>query len=126
MENLNRSVQVGNVRIGGGAPLALIAGPCVIESEESSLTAASSLKEICGRIGIPFIFKSSFDKANRTSVNSFRGPGMEEGIDILRTVQREMDVPVTTDVHDINQVQILSEVLDLFQIPAFLCRQTNL
>jgi 2-dehydro-3-deoxyphosphooctonate aldolase (KDO 8-P synthase) len=126
MESLNRTVRVGNVRIGGGAPLALIAGPCVIESEESSLTAARSLKELCGRIGIPFIFKSSFDKANRTSVKSFRGPGMEDGVEILRTVQREIDVPVTTDVHDINQVQLLSEVLDLFQIPAFLCRQTSL
>jgi len=126
MESSTRTVQVGDISIGGGSPLALIAGPCVIESAESSLLAARSLQQICDRVGIPFIFKSSFDKANRTSADSFRGPGIVEGVQILRTVQREVGVPVTSDVHDISQVDVLADVLDIFQIPAFLCRQTNL
>jgi len=126
MDNPTRTVQVGDVKIGGGEPFVLIAGPCVIESEESSLAASRALLEICQKLGIPFIFKSSFDKANRTSLGSFRGPGIENGAEILGKVKREVGVPVTTDVHDINQVQTLSGVLDLFQIPAFLCRQTSL
>ncbi|TNF48647.1 3-deoxy-8-phosphooctulonate synthase [bacterium] len=126
MEMSSRTVRVGDVKIGGGSPLALIAGPCVIESAESSLQAARTLSELCGSLGIPFIFKSSFDKANRTSGESFRGPGISEGLDILRSVQSEVGVPVTSDVHDINQVAILADVLDLFQIPAFLSRQTSL
>lgn len=126
MERSNPAVQVGDIMIGGGSPLALIAGPCVIESAESSLLAARTLSKICDRVGISFIFKSSFDKANRTSVESFRGPGIEEGVEILRIVQREVGVPVTSDVHDISQVDILADVLDLFQVPAFLCRQTSL
>jgi 2-dehydro-3-deoxyphosphooctonate aldolase (KDO 8-P synthase) len=114
------------VRIGGGAPLALIAGPCVIEGEAFALRLAERLASLARRRRIPFVFKASFDKANRTSGASFRGPGLGEGLRILARVRRETGVPVTTDVHETRQVPAAAEAVDLLQIPAFLARQTDL
>ncbi len=121
-----RRVQVGEVAIGGGAPLALIAGPCVIESAEHALSVAREVKAIAARVGIPLVFKASFDKGNRTSVTSFRGPGLEEGLAVLARVKKELGLPVTSDVHSPQQAERCGEVLDILQIPAFLCRQTDL
>ena len=118
-------VPVGNVSI-GGPDLVLIAGPCVIEGAGKTLDVAGRLAEICDRVGIPWIFKASFDKANRTSLGSFRGPGIEEGLDILASARLKSGVPVTSDVHTTDQVSRAAKVLDLLQIPAFLCRQTDL
>ena len=115
-----------DLAIGGGAPLAFIAGPCVIESEDHALRMARALAGVCGKLGIPFIFKSSFDKANRTSLDSFRGPGLTEGLRILKTVKTEVAVPVLSDIHAPEQAEAAAEVLDILQIPAFLCRQTDL
>ena len=120
-----RIVKVAQIQIGGGAPLTVIAGPCVIESREAALRHAGALREIADRVGVPYIFKSSYDKANRSSVNSFRGPGLEKGLEILLEVKRKMGVPVLTDVHEIDQVAAVKEVADVLQIPAFLCRQTD-
>jgi 2-dehydro-3-deoxyphosphooctonate aldolase (KDO 8-P synthase) len=120
-----RIVKVEQIQIGGGAPLTVIAGPCVIESREAALRHADALKEIADRVGVPYIFKSSYDKANRSSVNSFRGPGLEKGLEILLEVKTKMGVPVLTDVHEIDQVAAVKEVADVLQIPAFLCRQTD-
>jgi 2-dehydro-3-deoxyphosphooctonate aldolase (KDO 8-P synthase) len=106
-------------------PFFLIAGPCAIESEQLALDTAYQLKEITGRLGIPFIYKSSFDKANRSSIHSFRGPGMEEGLRILQKVKDEVGVPVLTDVHEDTDIKAVAEVVDVLQTPAFLCRQTN-
>ena len=106
-------------------PFFLIAGPCAIESEQLALDTAIRLKEITERLGIPFIYKSSFDKANRSSIDSFRGPGMEEGLRILQKVKDEVGVPVLTDVHEDTDIQAVAEVVDVLQTPAFLCRQTN-
>ena len=106
-------------------PFFLIAGPCVIESERLALGTASQLKEITGRLGIPFIYKSSFDKANRSSKDSFRGPGMDEGLRILQKVKEQVGVPVLTDVHEDTDIGAVAEVVDVMQTPAFLCRQTN-
>ncbi|WP_062308729.1 3-deoxy-8-phosphooctulonate synthase [Polynucleobacter sinensis] len=103
----------------------LIAGPCVIESEQSALDIAGELKQITASLGIPFIYKSSFDKANRSSGNSFRGLGMEKGLEILARVKREIGVPVLTDIHDISEIEPVSKVVDVLQTPAFLCRQTD-
>ena len=111
--------------VGLDKPFFLIAGPCVIESEQLQLDAAGRLKEITGKLGIPFIFKSSFDKANRTSVRSFRGLGMEEGLRILGEVKRQIGVPVLTDVHEYTPFDEVAEVVDVLQTPAFLCRQTD-
>lgn len=118
-------VKVGQLKIGAGFPLAVIAGPCVIESKESALRHAAALKEKADRAGVPYIFKSSYDKANRSSVNSFRGPGLEKGLEILAEVKARIGVPVLTDVHEIDQVAAAREVADILQIPAFLCRQTD-
>lgn len=118
-------VKVGSIRI-GGPDLVLIAGPCVVEGIDSTMDVALRLAEICGRVGIPWIFKASFDKANRTSAHSFRGPGLEEGLDVLASVKSKVGVPVTSDVHGPDQVLQASTILDLLQIPAFLCRQTDL
>jgi 2-dehydro-3-deoxyphosphooctonate aldolase (KDO 8-P synthase) len=112
--------------IGDGHPLALISGPCVIESEDFTLKMATEIRQICERLGIAFIFKSSFDKANRTSVESFRGQSLEAGLEILQRVKDEVDVPVLTDIHESYQAAIVAEVVDILQIPAFLCRQTDL
>jgi 2-dehydro-3-deoxyphosphooctonate aldolase (KDO 8-P synthase) len=123
---LTREVPVGPVRIGGNNPLALIAGPCVIEGEESLIEVAEQLLEICTKVGIPLVLKSSYDKANRTSLKSFRGPGIERGLEILRRVKEKTGLPVLTDVHEVAQVAPAAEVVDALQIPAFLCRQTDL
>ncbi len=125
-ESCPREVRVGEVILGGGRPFVLIAGPCVIEDRDSALYHAARLKELTDRLGVPFIYKSSYDKANRTSLESFRGPGLEEGLRILAEVKREVGVPVLTDVHEREQVRSAAEVVDVLQIPAFLCRQTDL
>jgi 2-dehydro-3-deoxyphosphooctonate aldolase (KDO 8-P synthase) len=106
-------------------PFFLIAGPCVVESEQLALDTAGRLREICGRLEIPFIYKSSFDKANRTSGQSFRGLGVDEGLRILAEVKRQIGVPVLTDVHEDTDIRMVAEVVDVVQTPAFLCRQTN-
>jgi 2-dehydro-3-deoxyphosphooctonate aldolase (KDO 8-P synthase) len=120
-----KRVRIGNVEIGAGRPLAVIAGPCVIESRESALKHAALLKEAADRVGVPYIFKSSYDKANRSSVDSYRGPGLGKGLEILAEVKKETGVPILTDVHEREQVALVSEVADVLQIPAFLCRQTD-
>jgi 2-dehydro-3-deoxyphosphooctonate aldolase (KDO 8-P synthase) len=120
-----KKVAVGQVQVGGGLPLAVIAGPCVLESRESALRHAAALKEKADRAGVPYIFKSSYDKANRSAVNSFRGPGLEKGLEILAQVKSQIGVPILTDVHEIDQVARVKEVADILQIPAFLCRQTD-
>lgn len=125
-QSKSQTIQVGNVRIGPGAPLALIAGPCVIESHEHTLRMAEGIKEITDRLGIPLIFKASYDKANRSSLNSFRGPGIDAGLAILSDVHMSLGVPVTSDVHEPDQCEVAGQVLDILQIPAFLCRQTDL
>lgn len=106
-------------------PLFLIAGPCVIESEQMAMDTAGPLKEMCDRLEIPFIYKSSYDKANRSSIDSYRGPGIEEGLRILEKVKKELSVPVLTDVHEDTPMQEVASVVDAIQTPAFLCRQTN-
>jgi 2-dehydro-3-deoxyphosphooctonate aldolase (KDO 8-P synthase) len=118
-------VRVGPVAIGGGEPLAVIAGPCVIESRDSALRHAERLRALADRIGIGLIYKSSFDKANRTAIGSFRGIGIDEGLAILAEVRRETGVPVLTDVHEVGQIDAVAEVVDVLQTPAFLCRQTD-
>ncbi len=126
MASMMREVKVGPVVLGAGRPLALIAGPCVIEDQETTLEIARCLQDICRRNGSPLIFKGSFDKANRTSVNSFRGPGLTEGLRILQRVKEQLGIPVVSDIHEASQVDLASGVLDMLQIPAFLCRQTDL
>ena len=111
--------------VGLDRPLFLIAGPCVIESEKLALETSTQLKEMTGRLGIPFVYKSSFDKANRSSGSSFRGPGLEEGLRILQKVKDEIGVPVLTDVHEDTPMDEVADVVDVLQTPAFLCRQTN-
>jgi len=119
------SFQVGDVQIGGGN-LFLIAGPCVIENEEHSIRMAEIIKGVARSLGFPFIFKASYDKANRTSIRSFRGPGLKEGLRILRKIKDQVNVPVLTDVHETADVGKVAEVVDVLQIPAFLNRQTDL
>ncbi len=119
-------VKVNNVTFGGGAPFVLIAGPCVIEDRRSTIKIAGDLVKLTKRLGIPYIFKASYDKANRTSIDSFRGPGLEEGLDILSEIKERFGVPVVSDVHDVREVDLAEKVLDIIQIPAFLCRQTSL
>ncbi|HSB32896.1 MAG TPA: 3-deoxy-8-phosphooctulonate synthase [Nitrospirota bacterium] len=122
---MTKEINIRGVRFGGNTPLALIAGPCVIESEAAVLDAASRLKQLTTDLGIPFIFKSSYDKANRSSLRSYRGPGLREGIRILGRVSRELDLPVLSDVHRFEEIGPAAEVLDVIQVPAFLCRQTD-
>jgi 2-dehydro-3-deoxyphosphooctonate aldolase (KDO 8-P synthase) len=119
-------VKVGQVEIGRNHPLALIAGPCVIEPGDMTLVIAHRLAEICGEMGIPLVFKASYDKANRTSGSSYRGPGLRDGLKVLERVKAETRLPVTTDMHETTQARPLAEVVDLLQIPAFLARQTDL
>jgi 2-dehydro-3-deoxyphosphooctonate aldolase (KDO 8-P synthase) len=121
-----RAVRIGSVVVGGGAPLALIGGPCAIESEKHALMVAERLQRITAEARVPFIYKSSYDKANRSSVRSYRGPGLVEGLRILRRVKEETGLPVLSDVHDVAEVAPAAEVLDVLQVPAFLCRQTDL
>src|SRR2546430_16706333 len=119
------SFQIDNVRVGSG-DLFLIAGPCVIESEQHALFMAEVIKGVARSLNFPFIFKASYDKANRTSIRSFRGPGIKEGLRILKKVKDEIQVPVLTDVHDVADIGKVAEVVDVLQIPAFLSRQTDL
>ena len=120
------TIQVGNVKIGAGQPLTLLAGPCVIEGYERSLMIGREIKAITARLGIPYIFKASFDKANRSSYKGFRGPGLEEGLKILQKIKDELQVPIVSDIHCQTQIPVAAKVVDLLQIPAFLCRQTDL
>ena len=121
-----RRVTAGSVSLGGGAPLALIAGPCVIESGDHAAMIAEALAAITARCGVPFIFKASYDKANRTSLGSFRGPGIEEGLTVLERIRTRLGVPILTDIHEASQAAPVAEVADILQIPAFLSRQTDL
>jgi 2-dehydro-3-deoxyphosphooctonate aldolase (KDO 8-P synthase) len=121
-----KAIRVGNVTVGGGAPLALIAGPCVIESRERCLQLAGRLVRLARANRIPLIFKASYDKANRTSHRSFRGPGLSRGLEILAEVKRRYGVPILTDVHSDTEVPLAAKVADILQLPAFLCRQTDL
>lgn len=120
------AVRLQNIKIGRGESLVLIAGPCVIESEKACLDAAAKLKDITAKLKIPFIFKSSFDKANRLSLDSYRGPGFKKGLEILRRVKEKVEVPILSDIHCVGQVKEAARVLDIIQIPALLCRQTDI
>lgn len=120
------AVSIADVTIGQGEPLALIAGPCVLESRDLAFSVAEQAKRISGDLGVPYIFKASFDKANRSSISSFRGPGLSAGLELLAAIRKEFDVPVCTDFHEPAQAAELAEVVDLLQIPAFLCRQTDM
>ncbi len=121
-----KEISIGKVKIGGNQPLVLVAGPCVIENETATLRCAERLMTICNGVSVSLIFKASYDKANRTSVTSFRGPGMQEGLRILAKVKASLGLPVLSDIHSIEEVAPAAEVLDVLQIPAFLCRQTDL
>jgi 2-dehydro-3-deoxyphosphooctonate aldolase (KDO 8-P synthase) len=123
---MKRAVRIGRLSLGQGRPLFLIAGPCVIENGSHCLMMARRLRAIARRLDIPYIFKASFDKANRTSASSYRGPGLERGLEILAGIRKEVGVPILTDIHDASQVATVAEVCDVLQIPAFLCRQTDL
>jgi 2-dehydro-3-deoxyphosphooctonate aldolase (KDO 8-P synthase) len=122
----SRSFSAGSVPFGPNAPLFLIAGPCVIESETHATTMAERISEIAGQLRVPLIFKASYDKANRSSVGSFRGPGLEEGLRILGAIKKRTGLPILTDVHEVSHVARAAEVCEVLQIPAFLCRQTDL
>lgn len=123
---MTKIVKVGDIKIGGKNPVVLIAGPCVIESEKSAIRHARAIKEITARLDIPFIFKASYDKANRSSISSFRGPGLSKGLAILKKVKDLLGVPVLSDVHCVEEIKKAKSVLDVIQVPAFLSRQTNL
>ena len=120
------AVKTGNITIGGGAPLVLIAGPCVIEGKERTLKIGGEIQAIAEKLGLPYIFKASFDKANRSSFQAFRGPGLVEGLAILSEIKAELGAPVLSDIHEASQAAPAAAVLDILQIPAFLCRQTDL
>ena len=120
------TVSIGNFKVGDKQPLVLLAGPCVLEGFERSLEIGRGIKEITQRLGIPYVFKASFDKANRSSFNGFRGPGLKQGLEWLQAIKEELQVPVVSDIHAESQVEASAKVLDVIQIPAFLCRQTDL
>ena len=122
---MSNAVNIGNISIGQGFPLVLISGPCVIENYETTFEIASYLKELTQKLDIPFIFKASYDKANRTSIKSYRGPGIIDGLKILERIKADLDVKITSDVHRISEISHADRVLDIIQIPAFLCRQTD-
>ena len=122
----SKEISLGSLRLGGGNPLFLIAGPCVIESEAHALMMAEKVAKIAADVGVPYIFKASYDKANRSSLKAFRGPGLKEGLRILRKVKSELKLPILTDIHDVSQAEPAAEVCDVLQIPAFLARQTDL
>lgn len=126
MKQIKRQIKVGSFCIGEGEKLAILSGPCVIESEEHTLRCAEKLKEIAAKLNINFIFKASYDKANRSSITTYRGPGIQEGLRILQKVKEQFSLPVVTDIHLPEEAKIVAEVCDLLQIPAFLCRQTDL
>jgi 2-dehydro-3-deoxyphosphooctonate aldolase (KDO 8-P synthase) len=123
---MTREITIDSIKIGADRPLVLIAGPCVIESEAATLRHAERLLTICNGLSMPLIFKASYDKANRTSIGAFRGPGLKEGLRILAKVKESLGLPVLSDIHSIEQITPAAEVLDVLQIPAFLCRQTDL
>lgn len=120
------TVKIGSYEVGQGHPLLLFAGPCVLEGYEHSLAIGKEVKRITSKLGMPYVFKASYDKANRSSFNSFRGPGLKEGLAILAQIKKDLGVPIVSDVHETCQVEAAAEVLDVLQIPAFLCRQTDL
>ena len=122
---MTREVRIKNIPVGGSNPLVLIAGPCVIEGLDNTLHIASALKELTASLSIPYIFKSSYDKANRSSLNSYRGPGLEKGLEILQEVKKRLAIPVLSDVHRFEEIDSAAEILDILQIPAFLSRQTD-
>jgi 2-dehydro-3-deoxyphosphooctonate aldolase (KDO 8-P synthase) len=124
--SLGNSTGQPMILAGPGQPLLLLAGPCVLESEELAWHVATEMKKVCRELGINYVFKASFDKANRTSLDSFRGPGLDKGLRVLARIRDEIGVPVVSDVHEVSQVERAAEVLDILQIPAFLCRQTDL
>jgi 2-dehydro-3-deoxyphosphooctonate aldolase (KDO 8-P synthase) len=121
-----REIELGKLRLGGGNPLFLIAGPCVIESETHARVLAEKIAKIASDAGVPYIFKASYDKANRSSLKAFRGPGMKEGLRILEKIKKDLKLPILTDIHDVSQAEPAAEVCDVLQIPAFLARQTDL
>ncbi len=121
-----KKIKINDIYIGDKSPLALIAGPCVIESESLCLDTAKRIKDITSKLGMPFIFKSSFDKANRLSIDSFRGPGIEKGLEILNKVKDKLKVPILSDIHCSKEIEKVKDVLDIIQIPALLCRQTDI
>ena len=123
---MTRVILAGNVKIGDKQPLVLIAGPCVIESESLCLETGKAIKEIAGKLRIPYIFKSSFDKANRLSLDSYRGPGIKKGLEVLKKVKKYLKVPILTDIHCTKEIPEVAKVADIIQIPAFLCRQTDI
>ena len=124
MANVNM-VKINDILIGPGAPLAIVAGPCVIEDYNITFEIAATLKELTRQHGLLLIFKASYDKANRTSINAFRGPGLHQGLEILARIKQELKLPVLSDIHRISEIQAAAQVLDVIQIPAFLCRQTD-
>lgn len=121
-----REIKIGNIKLGSGNPLVLIAGPCVIESESLCLEVAKKIKEISAGLDIPYIFKSSFDKANRLSIGSYRGPGLKKGLSVLRKIKEKLNLPVLSDIHCQKEIPDAAKVLDIIQVPAFLCRQTDI
>ncbi len=123
---VTKELKIGNILAGNNNPLLIIAGPCVIEDEKSTLNIAERLKKFAESLSIPLVFKSSYDKANRTSIQSYRGPGIGRGLSILKKVRDETALPITSDIHSVSEVNQAAEVLDMIQIPAFLCRQTDL
>ena len=123
---MTTEINIADTKLGGNNPIYIIAGPCVIESEDIVFSTAERLKQICKRLGLPLLFKSSYDKANRTSLNSYRGPGIDKGLKILSDVRSKFNIPVISDIHSVDEVKPASQVLDALQIPAFLCRQTDL
>lgn len=126
MSDTPRICRVGSIEIGASNPLAIIAGPCTLESLELGLEVGRHCKAVCESLGLPYIFKASFDKANRSSINSKRGIGIEQGLEHFQAIKQELGVPTTTDIHEPDQADAIAEVVDLIQIPAFLCRQTDL
>ena len=126
MSNIDKDVKVKNFIINNNKPFTIIAGPCVIENRDHALKTANKIKDICSSLGLNFIYKSSFDKANRTSLNSSRGPGIHESLEIFNEVKEKIGCPIITDVHEKEQIDIIAKVADVIQIPAFLCRQTDL
>lgn len=127
MLTVSKEIEISSKdKIGGSNPLFLIGGPCVIESEKHALFMAKEIKKVCTKLRISYIFKASYDKANRSSIKSYRGPGLNRGLEILQAVREECDVPLLSDVHETNQIEKAAQVLDIIQIPAFLCRQTDL
>ena len=120
------TVCINDIPIGGPAPFVLIAGPCVIEDEQTTFDIAAGLKQLTDKLSIPFIFKASYDKANRTSIDSYRGPGLKKGLALLSAIRKDIGVPIISDVHQVSEMELAGEILDVIQIPAFLCRQTDL